>query len=208
MRSAVNKSCSRMPAARAIAICACALLKSGVIRISSAIASLMALRALARRRACLARSKAPSNASTTGFASISIGMLFRVELEFEDQIAPAHQILRLALLLAVIFRVDGEASAGGRIHIKVRAFGKGFDQHVSTLVGQGDFHSADVLGLSLDLEYQLDRKLGRDLEQRLALIRADPACSVSGIALLVDLRRLDLLRRLQRVPGKHHRECH
>src|SRR6185369_1304004 len=113
-----------MPAARATAIFACALLTSGAMRMSSDIASPMALRAVARNCASLARSNALSKASTTGFASKSIGMLLLlwVELEFQDQVTAAHQILGHGQLLAVVFGIDDKSPPRGRIHIEVRAF--------------------------------------------------------------------------------------
>src|SRR5882672_12222913 len=106
------------------------------MRISSDIASPMALRALARRCASLARSKALSRASTTGFASNSIAMLFRVELEFQNQVAAADQILGHRQFFAVVFSIDGETPAGRRIHVEIRPFRNRLDQCIPAEVGQ------------------------------------------------------------------------
>src|SRR6185295_2623698 len=195
-----------MPAARATAIFACALLTSGAMRMSSDIASPMALRAVARNCASLARSNAFSKASTTGFASKSIGMLLWVELEFQDQVTPAHQILGHGQLLAVVFGIDDESSPRGRIHIEVRAFRNRLDQHIPALIGQSDFHAADVGFLALDFENQLDRKLVRDFEHRLALRRAGTTRRIGRTALLVHLGWLHFIRRLEYRRGERKQE--
>jgi hypothetical protein len=96
--------------------------------------------------------------------------------------------------LVVELGLDGGAPAGGRINVEERAFGYGFQDRVALDIAQCDFHSGDAVHFSVDLENELDRILGRDLDHCLALRFIHSTTQISAASLLARLGRLDFIR--------------